>query len=399
MSQPVINRWLAPGVAAAGVISGAAIITLGGLSPVSIGAGLALGAGTLALGWLTHKALLRSHACGQVLGRELTLDEQKAQFEKYLDDMIPLGHELAPVWARQIESARTKTEDAIIALTGRFAGIVERLESAVRASQEASSHAGGVDGNLSAVFARSQRELGVVVASLRSALTDKAQMLEQVTSLQSFTEELKKMASDVATIANQTNLLALNAAIEAARAGAHGRGFAVVADEVRNLSALSGETGKRIGEKVEIINEAINRTFTVASQSTERDREAVTASEQRIHDVLDAFRGVTDRLNEASDRLRDESQGIRLEVAESLVQLQFQDRTSQILSHVRDNISALSSYLEVASEHHRATGTLEAPDFAHLLRELERTYAMAEERNAHSGSGAHRSSDDDITFF
>jgi len=37
-------------------------------------------------------------------------------------------------------------------------------------------------------------------------------LLEEVTRLVTFTDELRKMAADVANIAEQTNLLALNAA-------------------------------------------------------------------------------------------------------------------------------------------------------------------------------------------
>ncbi|WP_414691097.1 methyl-accepting chemotaxis protein, partial [Noviherbaspirillum sp.] len=92
-------------------------------------------------------------------------------------------------------------------------------------------------------------------------------MLDKVRCLEQFVDELKAMADDVKTIAAQTNLLALNAAIEAARAGETGRGFAVVAKEVRNLSTLSGDTGKRIAEKVQVISDAILGACQVAQES------------------------------------------------------------------------------------------------------------------------------------
>ena len=50
-----------------------------------------------------------------------------------------------------------------------------------------------------------------------------------------------------------------------------------------------------------------------------------------IGNVLTSFRGVTVALVQSSDLLQQESAGIQAEVAEALVQLQFQDRVGQIL--------------------------------------------------------------------
>jgi methyl-accepting chemotaxis protein len=68
-------------------------------------------------------------------------------------------------------------------------------------------------------------------------------------------------------------------------------------------------------------------------------------------------------------------------VSDALMQLQFQDRVSQILSHVQQNIARLPSYLD---EQARGADGAPAPlDARTLLAELESTYAMAEERTLH----------------
>ncbi len=91
-----------------------------------------------------------------------------------------------------------------------------------------------------------------------------ATMRELNTAMQSVntsSDEIRKIIRIIEEIAFQTNLLALNAAVEAARAGEHGKGFAVVAEEVRNLAHRSAqaarETADRIAESVSRVQEGV----------------------------------------------------------------------------------------------------------------------------------------------
>jgi len=205
-----------------------------------------------------------------------------------------------------------------------------------------------------------------------------------VHGLAHYIEELSQMASDVGAIAQQTNLLAINAAIEAARAGDAGRGFGVLAQEVRRLSVQSGDTGKRIAGKVQAINEAILATRSTADGSVASDRQMLQDSRDAVAAVLARLRGITGTLAESADRLKTESLGIQGEISEALVQLQFQDRVAQILSHVTTNIARMPDCLSRAGD----AGDAPAPvDAKPLLAALESTYAMAEEHHVHRGGG------------
>lgn len=308
---------------------------------------------------------------------------------------------ITPILVRQIDTARTQTQEAITSLAQRFSNISERLGSAVAASQQT---AGGLTGNAEGsavhVLAVSERELTSLIGSLESAQGARAAMLTEIRGLMRYTDELRNMIDEVGAIANQTNLLALNASIEAARAGETGRGFAVVADEVRNLSGVSSDTAKKMAEKIGAVNTAISNASQIAENTSIQDEQSIHASESLIRNVIDRFERVTSRLSEASELLQQESSGIGNEVGEVLVSLQFQDRVNQILSHAQNSMDKLVEHIKAAQTKQRESGELQRIDSAGWMKDMEIAYATEEQRHNHQGKEQVKSADaQDITFF
>ena len=356
-----------------------------------------IGVAVVASGFLWLVALVNLYQISRSQSNE-GLDQERQELEckegsgsRHSVCLFEMGESLFPVWERQVENARAQAETAVVELSGQFSQMTSELNAATQVFSNVSTDERG----MGALFQRSEARLLEVVEALKIALAQKQSQLEQIEHLASFTDELNGMASDVAAVASQTNLLALNASIEAARAGEHGRGFAVVASEVRQLSQRSGEAGRNIGAKIAAINEAISATCEAALEAQNRDQ-SVQLSERAIQEVLADFREMTENLATAGQSLQDTNSRIQEGVCGALVQLQFQDRTGQILSHVRDNISLAATRLRAQAN---------VPDFdpsaidvGGILAEIERSYAMAEERDAHSPDS--KSSDaGGITFF
>ena len=328
--------------------------------------------------------------------------KSRTDMTAYLSAELHFGAQVAPVWAGHIETSRAQMEQAISALTARFCSIVDRLEGTVQTAAHSTDSIEDHGNGLVAVFARNEQELAQVLASQSATMLSMNTMLEKVEGLTQFTRQLEDMAADVTKIASQTNLLSLNAAIEAARAGEFGRGFAVVAKEFRMLSTQSAETGLRIAKTVSVISQAISSTCQAAQESVRREGSSTQASQQRIGAVLGGFRGVTDALVASSDLLKQESINIKADIGEALVQLQFQDRVSQILTQVKTNVEHFPRYLLAHEQQCLSSGQLQLLDADSFMADMKRSYVMSDQHLTHDTgktSGSAVESADEITFF
>lgn len=309
-----------------------------------------------------------------------------------------LCSDVLPIWSGQIELARAHTEESVVALAQRFADISQRLNDAAHDPDGHGNAAGGA--GLVGLLDTARSELDATIASLRSALSGKEALLSEINALSGHTEALQRMARDVADIAKQTNLLALNAAIEAARAGEVGRGFAVVADEVRKLSTLSGETGKKIGMTVDSVSRSIADTLLASKHYAEQDATLVRESSAVIGHVIEGFGQAAGEIARNSSELRLRSAEIGEEVSDILVALQFQDRVSQVLNQVNNDLRKLQRNIADGNRTLADSNGRSAVDAGRWLTELSSTYTMPEQHAVHFGHSArHDVPATEITFF
>lgn len=379
-------------------VGAAGVLVVGGfeLTPMILAVALVAASIFLAV-WTAKKHSAEIQAAIMAEHQRMLIVQSEDKFKRItgLDDLCL---DVLPVWSRQIDMARTHTEDSTIALSNRFVTLSQGLEKATKLSQ-GSGHSEEQD--LVELLKGCHSDLDSVITSMRSALDGKQSLLHEVHELSHHTESLKTMAKNVGEIAAQTNLLALNAAIEAARAGDVGRGFAVVADEVRKLSTMSAETGKKIAQVVETVNRAITTTLQASQEYARQDSVMVSNSEQVIAEVLNKFENAAKGLDNSAEVLREESQVIGGEIAEVLVALQFQDRVNQMLMHVRNDLGKLVNHLQTQQSELAQGNRIGPIEVTTWLNDLTNTYTMPEQHHAHSGlnPGAASSKTDDITFF
>ncbi|MEF8700860.1 MAG: methyl-accepting chemotaxis protein [Candidatus Accumulibacter sp. UW26] len=306
-------------------------------------------------------------------------------------------HEVADAslgrWSRHIGIARQQTESAGTELTNDFAAILSQLAAMLDHRDRDAAH------GVLAVIEQSRHQLAAMLDQLRQAFDAQKPMLREFQSLAEVTADLNRMAGGVAEIAKQTNLLALNAAIEAARAGEAGRSFAVVADEVRKLSHQSGVLARQIREKVDTVDAATTSALASAGDMSRRNEAMMTASEATIRTVLEHFGNLVQGLSDSSGHMAEVSQSVREKVEAVLVQLQFQDRVSQILSAVCQDIDRLLARVQAAESRLASGGTPESFAVQEWIAELEKTYTTLEQLDSQQPAVPGQRAAGDITFF
>jgi methyl-accepting chemotaxis protein len=259
-------------------------------------------------------------------------------------EVVELMRDVLPAWQHHVDRVKTQTEGAVVQLTTSFATVLQQFDLAGIGGSGGQSGSANDSANTIGLLALCERELQPVVMSLTHVIEGKDALLINIRSLAKETLELQAMAADVRSIAAQTNLLALNAAIEAARAGESGRGFAVVASEVRMLSQRSAETGRRIGERVGQIAAIMNATMSSAEEATIEDKRAVSLSGELVEHVLGHVR----KLGASADSMHQHGMVVRTEVEKLLMAMQFQDRVSQILCGLENNMALMDQTLTEA---------------------------------------------------
>lgn len=306
--------------------------------------------------------------------------EQDAATEYLMDESDANLHQLCesvlPLWAGQVEAAKTLTNTSIEGLSAKFASLSQSIRNVTSQGQNQSTE------QLINLLHDSQQQLTTVIDLLKNSIEEKKALLKAITELSANAKTLGNMADTVSRISKETGMVAVNAAIEAARVGERGRGFAVVADAVKRLSSDAGRTGDHISETVLGVSKAIKTVTDISKEFEKKDAQTLRDAEQVVNTVVEKFGSAANAVVNTSQQMLTESTHVANEIDQVLYALQFQDRVSQMLTHVHEDISKLSTKM------HEEDGLGDVDEW---LDALKSSYTMREQTHIHEQKTARHS--------
>ncbi len=332
-----------------------------------------------------HKALLQANEESLNNQKNAMKDQHESRGIHSTHSLQMIGSSNLPIWAHQVSDCIEISTTEMNELTQRFATIVSDLHTIVASESNVNELSMG----------EIKQRLDSISAALTQLVDMRKESQKEIEQLSAFTGKLEEMARDVGSIAEQTNLLALNAAIEAARAGESGRGFSVVADEVRNLANRSGQIATAIIDNVVKVNGQFNQMESQSTSSAEIEGKLIEDAGNNIQVVIEQHEQTKQQRDAGAENLEKLSGGITQDIEGALVSMQFQDRVSQILHHVNQNLSELSKQIE---DH-------ENLDIESFLEKMAGEYTTTSEREAHkkftgkdAASSEDKADDGDVVF-
>jgi len=286
--------------------------------------------------------------------------------------------------------SREHTEQEIISLTSRFAEMVGELQLIVDGADHTLT---GQHYHLDSVITTSRDLLQPVLEALKQVHTVNHDVLDGLQKLFGRMSGLTAGATEIAGLTGRINRLAINAANEAALAGEQGQGFAVVASDARQLADDFLNIEQRLGNEINETVAAVTATLKMSEHSAQVDESSLFQAEANIEHTLSHLSQALAHYRDDACALRNNAEQIRGEINNVLVALQFQDRVSQILMQVENNLLNLQKTIEkIQQQGSNRDGNMLRVDEA--VEHIEENYKSVSSRPDHV-----QDSSDELTFF
>ena len=297
----------------------------------------------------------------------------------YTNELERLLLSISPILSLHVMDSRESTEQEIISLANRFAEMASTLQQIVESTD--TSFEGESHFYLDSVINGSHDLLQSVLASLRLHHQIKYDIKDELQQLSTDINSLSLVSTKMHTL--YLKLLTLKTNENQAS------NFDVI---IGNLASDVLEIDQQLSNKIHKIKTKVEATLNASDNFMQTNDLTLSQLEANIDRILSHLNLASNHYHDNVKALRNNAEQIRGEINEVLIALQFQDRVSQILTQVENNLLNLQKTIEtIQQQGTNRDGNMLQVDAA--VEHIEENYKSVNSQH-------HMPHDsDDLTFF
>jgi methyl-accepting chemotaxis protein len=290
--------------------------------------------------------------------------------------------------SEQLKETSSQIESSVVEVCNSFQGIAQRAKEAVDRTtgflrQQGDGNSG--ERSFEGLIENCSGTLVKILNVTEEAGEVSRRAVERIRQMDEASQSISAAIQQLEQIAGGNKILALNARIEAARAGSYGVGFAVVAMEVISQTEKSHKVNTQVGELITNLRTLAGSTLADLKQMNDKDRQRVEQCKHEVDDSLRDLQNAHREMKKILTGMTEEGALLASDIGAAVRGLQFQDRTSQRIAHVVEDLDTLRTRLTVRLGDGPAVQPASDEGFSSYTMHEERTVAgMAE---TESGAG------------
>lgn len=307
------------------------------------------GVNRIAQGDLSHAILLDGH--DELTDLALATNRMREQL-RIMATSVSEQSQAVQMAAREISAAVGNQATTSSQMSSSVAEITSTMEELSASSTQIAEHSTSVVDVANMAMndsSKGSEAMQTVLVRMEDIHNDNQSSLQEIMALGVKSKQISKIMSLITNLADQTKLIAFNAALEASSAGEAGKRFSVVAGEIRRLADSVTDSSSEIENKINEIQDAINRLMT----TSEKGVGSILAGRLASNHTAERFNEIVSAVNQTSTA----AQQI------SLSTQQQKTASSQVVIALREIVTASSHSAEsinkISHISHKMTDTAE----------------------------------------
>jgi len=269
------------------------------------------------------------------------LDTSRTSLLDDIFSLLAVGSGVIKLLIEILPESAKSVERAAYDLSDRFKKLAENSKIQTQTINDLISHIGHIElegGKISIdefidLFSKTLDDsVSKILIVSKQALSIVYSMDDAIKNL----KEIENFSKQIQKITMQSNLLALNALIESARAGEAGAGFSIVANEVKMLSSEIATLSHSMNTLTRSIMKSMVDGFNVLKEMATTDMNENIMAKDKLGLLMQGLKNQSEKSMRVMQDSALASQEISMAMQCMIMDLQFQDRNTQITENAVD---------------------------------------------------------------